>query len=43
MNDEKFRCQSCHNLLKQIDQTDQYYCDQPNSKCVDSLRVILKK
>ena len=39
MTKEKFRCKSCYNNLKKMSEN-QYYCDQPISVCIDSLRVI---
>ncbi len=39
MNSEKHRCQSCGSMLKNISNTDQYYCDQPSSMCIDSLKT----
>ena len=36
MNNEKYRCQSCGNMLKNINETKQYYCDSSSSVCIDS-------
>ena len=39
---KKFRCEVCNKYLKQINETNQYYCDQPSTKCYNSLKVIHK-
>ena len=41
MNNDRYRCQSCYHMLKKIEQTNQYYCDQSPNKCVESLRVFV--
>ena len=41
MTKEKFRCGSCYSILKKINETNQYYCDQPLSTCIDSLKTIV--
>ena len=41
MNNDRYRCQSCYHILKKIEETNQYYCDQSPNKCVESLRVFV--
>ena len=38
--EERINCEVCHSKLKQIQETAQYYCDQPAAKCYNSLKVI---
>jgi len=36
---DQFRCSGCHSILKRIGETSQYYCDQPATKCIESLKT----